>query len=149
MKYSRRGQTLIEVLIVVAIIAVVAMITIPHIQQALDDAHRSAVLGNIHTLHTAQAQYYSHYGTWAGSLSELGPSKNGVASAEGAQFIAGDLAMGQIGGYRYAVTSESGGYAIRSEPAKGRGRTYFSDQTMIIREGSGSDPASASSPQVK
>jgi len=66
-----------------------------------------------------------------------------------AQLVAGDLATGEIGSHRYALTAESGGYTIRVEPVKGRGRTYFSDHSMIIRESPGPEPASAASPQVK
>src|SRR5690242_4747773 len=51
-----------------------------------------------------------------------------------AQLVAGDLATGEIGSHRYALTAES---------VKGRGRTYFSDHTMIIRESPGPEPASA------
>ena len=44
------------------------------------------------------------------------------------------------------------GYAIHAEPLKvgvNGNRTFFSDETMLIRENVGPEPASATSPEAK
>src|SRR5689334_24018403 len=101
MKHARAGFSFVEMLIVIAIMAILVAAAIPFFQEGVADARRAAILANIHTLHTAEAQYLSRYGTWAGSLAELGPSRNAAAGADGARLIAGDLATGDKGGYRY------------------------------------------------
>ena len=70
---SLRGFTLIEVLIVVVILAVLAATIIPQFTDSTDDARRSSMVFNLHTLR-AQIQLYKaqHGGKLpSGDLSEL------------------------------------------------------------------------------
>lgn len=64
--YSNQGQTraftLIELLIVVAIIGIVSGMLTANYQQALQRADRAATQHNLHTLHTALSSYRLDYG---------------------------------------------------------------------------------------
>ncbi len=60
------------------------------------------------------------------------------------------LARGVKGGYRFGVGVTSTGYAVHAEPviyATNGTRTFYSDQTMVVRENNSSEPATAVSPE--
>jgi prepilin-type N-terminal cleavage/methylation domain-containing protein len=71
---SRRGFSLIELLIVIAIILIIITMAMPAFIKAHMFAAETAAEAAIRTVHTTQMQYLSQYGKYATSLSELGPS---------------------------------------------------------------------------
>ncbi len=149
---NRRGFTLIEMLIVVAIVLIIAAVAIPRLDKARMQTQETAAVRQIQTIHTAQAQYYSQFGRYATKLEELGPPTSGQEGPAGAGLIPGDLAKGEKSGYKFMVQGGPGGYTINANPvtfnSTGR-RTFFSDQTMVIRENWGAEPATASSGEIK
>ena len=58
----RRGFSLIELLIVIAIILIIITIALPKFSSAQRYAKETSALGAIRTIHTMQVQYYSQYG---------------------------------------------------------------------------------------
>ena len=62
---NRRGFSLIELLIVVAIILILAAIAAPKLNQNRMYAQETAAIRQIGTIHTAQTQYYSQFGRYA------------------------------------------------------------------------------------
>ena len=131
----RRGFSLIELLIVIAIILIIITIALPRLSRARMFSQETAAIGAIRTLHTVQVQYYSQYGRYAASLTELG-----------------ELASGTNDGYRFTMTGNASGYAIHAGPESfGKtGRwTFYSDQTMTIRQNYGQEPATINSPEMK
>jgi len=149
---NRRGFTLIEMLIVVAIVLIIAAVAIPRLDKARMQTQETAAVRQIQTLHTAQAQYYSQFGRYATKLEELGPPTSGQEGPSGAGLIPGDFAKGTKSGYLFIVQGGPGGYTINANPqtfnSTGR-RTFFSDQTMVIRENWGAEPANANSGEIK
>ena len=75
----RRGFSLIELLIVIAIILILAMIAVPKVNQQLMSARETAAIQEIKTLHQAETQYYSTFSRYATTLAELGPPASGAA----------------------------------------------------------------------
>ncbi len=148
----RKGFTLIELLIVVAIVLIIAAIAVPKLDKARMHTQEMAAIQQIKTIHAAQAQYMSQFGRFATKLEELGPPASGQAGPEGADLIPGDLAKGVKTGYNFIVTGGPGGYTVNANPqvfnSTGR-RTFFSDQTLVIRENYGQEPATANSPEIK
>src|SRR5271170_4600300 len=84
-----RGFSLIELLIVVAIILVIAAIAIPNFMRSRIAANESASVQNMRNITTANVVYSSTYGVgYATSLAALGPpSGSGVPSSANAQLI--------------------------------------------------------------
>ncbi len=65
-----KGFTLIELMIVVAIIGILAAIAIPRFAQMLEKSREGATKGNLSSIRSAISIYYSEKeGTWPGDLS--------------------------------------------------------------------------------
>jgi len=148
----RRGFSLIELLIVIAIILIIAAIAVPKMNSQIMAAHEMAAIRQIGTLHTVQTQYYSQYGRYAASLTELGPPASGAASPAAADLIPKVLADGKNSGYTFTVTASTTGYSVTAVPdafgSSGR-RTFFSDQSLVIRQNWTQEPATVTSPEFK
>ena len=150
-KRTRRefGFSLIELLIVIAIILIILAVAMPKLSQSRKYAQEMAALQAIKTIHQAETMYYSQYGKYAGSLAELGPPTAGGASGAGAaDLIQEDLATGEKQGYKFTITASPGGYVINANPmafGTNGSRTFWSDQSMAIRQNHTAEPATASS----
>jgi prepilin-type N-terminal cleavage/methylation domain-containing protein len=57
MRHPRAGFTLVELLIVIVGLAIIAGMVVPQFGQSLEDAKRSALLNDLHELHTAIERY--------------------------------------------------------------------------------------------
>jgi len=148
----RRGFSLIELLIVIAIILIIITIALPKFSSAQRYAKETSALGAIRTIHTMQVQYYSQYGKYATSLTELGPPASGAEGPAAANLIDSTLASGEKGGYKFTLSANSGGYIINAAPVAfgvSGSRTFYSDQSMVVRQNFGQEPATVNSPEIK
>ena len=148
----RRGFSLIELLIVIAIILIIITIALPKFSSAQRYAKETSALGAIRTIHTMQVQYYSQYGKYATSLTELGPPASGAEGPAAANLIDSTLASGEKGGYKFTLSANSGGYVINAAPVAfgvSGSRTFYSDQSMVVRQNFGQEPATANSQELK
>jgi type IV pilus assembly protein PilA len=149
---KRHGFSLIELLIVIAIILIIVTVALPKLNNATRYAHETAALKAIQTINTMQVQYNSQYGRYATSLAELGPPASGAATASAADLIDSNLAAGEKSGYKFTVTGNQAGYQISAVPvAYGNtgSRTFYSDQSLVVRVNDGPEPATASSKEYK
>jgi len=97
-----RGFSLIELLIVIAIILVIAAIALPNFMRARMTANETAAVTNIRTIITAQVAYISTYSNgYAPNLMALDGA--GLATCNNAGYIDDVLATGQKTGYLYAM----------------------------------------------
>jgi type IV pilus assembly protein PilA len=149
---SSRGFSLIELLIVIAIILIILTIAVPKMGVAQMNAREMAVVREIQTVNTAQAQFMSQFGRFAASLTELGPPASGGPGPSAADLIPGSLSSGDKDGYTFVLGATPSGYALNVNPkvynSTGR-RSFYSDQSMIIHQNWSAEPATASSPEMK
>lgn len=71
MKTTKKGFSLIELMIVVSIIAFLATLSIPSYFKYLAKAKQAEVALNLSSLHTAQHAYYAENGKYTSNLAEL------------------------------------------------------------------------------
>lgn len=151
-RLAQRGFSLMELLIVIAIILIIAAIAVNRLDKARMHALEMSAIRHIQTLNNAEVQYYSQFGKYATSLAELGPPASGQATAAAADLIPGDLAAGTKSGFKFNISATPTGYTVNADPvtynSTGR-RGFFSDQTLVIRENWGPEAATIQSKEIK
>jgi type IV pilus assembly protein PilA len=105
-----KGFSLIELLIVVAIILVIAAIAVPSFLRSRMAANESAAVGALRTLNTAQVSYNSAYPTvgFASTLGALAGTSCSPPTSSGACLIDTALAGGVKNGYTFALSNVTG-----------------------------------------
>jgi type IV pilus assembly protein PilA len=105
-----KGFSLIELLIVVAIILIIAAIAIPNLLRARMAANESSAVASIRTINTAEITYSSTYPTvgFATALTNLGGVSPCTPSSNTACLIDSVLASGTKSGYNFTAIGSGG-----------------------------------------
>jgi prepilin-type N-terminal cleavage/methylation domain-containing protein len=157
MNKSSKGFSLIELLIVVAIILIIAAIAIPNLLRSRIAANQASAVGSLRTLNTAEVTYSSTYNSgFSATLSYLEPGTNpNLPNSTAAGLIDSVLGSGSKSGYSFTYTEgtveASGrvdGYSIVAVPINTSTGTnyYYTDQSGVIRQNSTTTATSNDSP---
>ena len=148
---KQKGFSLIELLIVVAIILIIAAIAIPNLLRSRIAANEASAVGSIRTINTSEVTYASTYPDVGFALL---PALGGTGgSATGAGLLDSVLSGGAKSGYAFTVTTAGATgtgpattYTVNGDPQNSQTgqRHFFSDQSGVIRynvsqQASGSD----------
>jgi prepilin-type N-terminal cleavage/methylation domain-containing protein len=153
---KQKGFSLIELLIVVAIILIIAAIAIPNLLRARMAANESAAASSVRTINTAEVSYVTAYPTtgYSAALANLGAGGVSpcVASSTSACLIDDNLAVKGTSapgksGYIYAETGTTSTYEVGAWPAVTNStgtKTFCSVEDAVVRfdsTGPSADPA--------
>jgi len=103
---KQKGFSLIELLIVVAIILIIAAIAIPNLLRARMAANEASAVGSTRTINTAEVTYNSTFPTtgYTSVLTNLGGTASPcVAAATSACLVDSVLSAGTKSGYRFTM----------------------------------------------
>lgn len=156
MRNSDEGFSLIELLIVVAIILIIAAIAIPNLLKSKIAANQASAVASMRTINTSEVTYSSTYNQgYTSSLAQLGPPASGASTSSTAGLVDSVLSGGTKSGYTFAYTAGTAvagstpTYQITATPVS-VGTTgqnyYFTDDTNVIRQNSSTTASASDSP---
>ncbi|HEY0379607.1 MAG TPA: prepilin-type N-terminal cleavage/methylation domain-containing protein [Pyrinomonadaceae bacterium] len=138
--FAQQGFSLIELMIVVAIIGIIAAVAVPYLEQARQATKSASAVTSLRTINSAQASFRATNGRY-GSLAELGTDKL-IADPS--------LSAGEKSGYTFDIpTSTALNYEAVADPVLDPSNAYqhyYIDASAIIRVEVGAAATLASGP---
>lgn len=158
MNRPQKGFSLIELLIVVAIILIIAAIAIPNLLRARMQANEASAVSSIHAVNTAEISFSASFPSvgFAATLGALGDGGTSpcAGSATAACYLDENLAGGTKSGYLFSYTVDTSNtpslhYTLNADPSS-RGitgqRSFYSSDANLTRFNTTGAASSSDSP---
>src|ERR1700688_1352016 len=139
---TQKGFSLIELLIVVAIILIISAIAIPSYLRSRMQANETSAVGSVRMINTAALTYSSTYVDvgFPTNLADLGGAAPCSATATSACMLENTLSQGTKSGYTFVWAGDGANpsiaYSLSGTPQAVGGsgqRMFCTDQTGVIR----------------
>lgn len=140
---AKHGFTLIELMIVVAIIAIIAAIAIPNLLRSRMQTNMSAAVSNLRAINGAQTAFSSANSRYAATFAEL------TTPTSGPPFLDGQWDATPKSGYIFVMGGANSTYTANADPETmdtTGDRGFFTDQSGVIRFAVGAAASAASDP---
>ena len=166
MKKNQKGFSLIELLIVVAIILIIAAIAVPNLLRSRMAANEASAAGAERSIGTANVAYSSTFNVgFAGVLSDLGPPAAAAPATSAAADLLDSVLSGTLpvdptpvkSGYTFTYTplvaaptstAPNGGFQVIAIPVASGSTgqsTFCNDQTnVVLKDTTGTNPGAPS-----
>ena len=132
MKKKQKGFSLIELLIVVAIIPIIAAIAIPNLLRSRMAANEASAVGSIRTMNTAAISYNSTYGNgFPPSMNAIGNDGTTTISCTNAELVDTVLTGGTKSGYTFILSHGLAANVLNSTSSSCSGGYGYSDGYMV------------------
>jgi prepilin-type N-terminal cleavage/methylation domain-containing protein len=138
---KNKGFTLIELMIVVAIIAIIAAIAIPNLLRSRMQSNESAAIGNLRTIVGAEVAYHAANYQYTASFDDL--------TGSDPSYLDGDWA-GTKSGYNYTLGGDADNFTANADPSTvgtTGNKGFYTDSSGVIRFAEGG-PAAEDSPPI-
>ena len=155
---NQKGFSLIELLIVVAIILIISAIAIPNYLRSRMQANESSAVGSVRMINTSAITYSSTYVDigFPANLADMGGANPCSASSTTGCILEDTLSQGTKSGYSFVWTGDgaipSTAYLLTATPlvVGGSGQRMFcTDQTGVMRNDPSGAGCNASSSPVQ
>ena len=137
---KKSGFTLIELMIVVAIIAIIAAIAIPNLLRSRIQSNESAAIGNLRTVVGAEVAFHAANIAYTVDFADL--------TTATPPYLDGDWAVTKSG-YNFVMSGDVNNFGCNANAASygvTGGRGFFADGSGVIRAADGADATAASDP---
>jgi prepilin-type N-terminal cleavage/methylation domain-containing protein len=111
---ARRGFTLTELLVVLTIVGVMAAMSVPGFQRAVEQSRANIAVANLRAVWAAERLYWLEYHTYTSNvkiLQDLGVLDNGIPND----------GVTSMGGYQYGITASDSAMSATATNAGGLG----------------------------